>query len=287
MPTAERVHRRRGRRSAVAAPCAALFALAPAVPATGAVPPPPATAADPPLSVPADRLAAALDCPDELGRSQRDPVLLVHGTGVGAELNWGWNYVPALRDLGYDVCTVDLPGRSLVDIQESAEYVVHALTTIRAATGRPVDAIGHSQGGLQIRWALTYWPGLRESVDDVVSLGTPEYGAAAGDLVCALSCAPALHQMSRGSEFLKALNSGDPTPGPVSYTGIYTRNDTVVVPYSTSIREGARNIKLQDVCGIRLVTHIGLLYDSVTFRLVRDALDRPGPADPARLPSGA
>ncbi|MEU5162538.1 alpha/beta fold hydrolase [Streptomyces sp. NPDC020875] len=285
MPTAVRVPRRRAWRGAVAALCAALFTLSPAAPATGAEPPPPAPG--PPLTVPADRLDAALDCPDDLGRSERDPVLLVHGTGVDAGLNWSWNYAPALRDLGYDVCTVDLPGRSLTDIQESAEYVVHALTTVRAATGRPVDAIGHSQGGLQLRWALTYWPGLQGFVDDAVSLGTPEYGAVAGDLVCASSCAPALHQMSRGSAFLTALNSGDPTPGPVSYTGIHTRNDTVVVPHRSSVREGARNIELQDVCGIRLVTHIGLVYDSVTFRLVRDALDRPGPADPARLPPGA
>ncbi|QDY80198.1 esterase/lipase family protein [Streptomyces qinzhouensis] len=284
MPTAVAAPRRPPRRRALGALCAALLTLAPAAPAATAAA---STAGEPPLSVPADRLAAALDCPPGLGGSSRDAVLLVHGTGVDADLNWGWNYAPALRDLGYDVCTVDLPGRSLTDIQESAEYVVHALTTMRAATGRKVDAIGHSQGGLQLRWALTYWPSLRDSVDDAVSLGTPEYGAAAGGPACILSCAPALHQMSRGSAFLKALNSGDPTPGAVSYTAVYTRDDLVVTPYRTSIREGARNIKVQDVCGVRLVTHIGLVYDSVTFRLVRDALDHPGPADPARLPAGA
>ncbi|MEU3597705.1 hypothetical protein ABZ714_03055 [Streptomyces sp. NPDC006798] len=158
---------------------------------------------------------------------------------------------------------------------------------MRAATGRPADTIGHSQGGLRIRWAPTYWPGLRGSVDDVVSPGTPGYGAVAGDPVRASSCAPARRRMSRGSAFLTALDAGDPTPGPVSHTGIHTRNDTVVVPCRTSVREGARSIELQDVCGIRLATRIGLVYDSMAFRLVRDALDRPGPADPARLPPGA
>ncbi|MGV9315406.1 esterase/lipase family protein [Streptomyces sp. NPDC003691] len=288
MPTTAPAARRPLRGRALGALCAALLTLAPAAPAASAgTAAAAATAGDPALSVPADRLAAALDCPSGFGGSAKDPVLLVHGTGVDAGLNWGWNYAPALRGLGYDVCTVDLPGRSLTDIQESAEYVVHALATMRAATGRKVDAIGHSQGGLQLRWALTYWPSLRESVDDVVSLGTPEYGAAAGDPACVLSCAPALHQMRPGSAFLTALNSGDPTPGGVSYTAVYTRDDLVVTPYRTSVRQGARNIKVQDVCGVRLVTHIGLVYDSVTFRLVRDALDRPGPADPARLPTGA
>lgn len=241
----------------------------------------------PPLTTPPDRLAAALDCPSDFPRSRREPVLLVHGTGVDAALNWGWNYAPALRAQGYDVCTVDLPARSTGDIQESAEYVVHALAALHAATGRKADVVAHSQGGLQVRWGLTWWPGLQRTVDDVVSLGTPEHGTAAGDLLCALPCAPAAHQMKRGSAFLTALNSGDPTPGDVAYTSIFTRDDLVVTPYRTAAKEGARNIGIQEVCGIRLVTHIGLVYDSVAFRLVLDALARPGPADPKRLPAGA
>ncbi|MFI1829287.1 esterase/lipase family protein [Streptomyces sp. NPDC020412] len=241
----------------------------------------------PPLDTPPDRLAAALDCPSDFPRSQREPVLLVHGTGVDAALNWGWNYAPALRAQGYDVCTVDLPARSTGDIQESAEYVVHAVAALHAATGRKADVVAHSQGGLQVRWGLTWWPGMRAAVDDVVSLGTPEHGTAAGDLLCALPCAAAAHQMKRGSAFLTALNSGDQTPGDVSYTSIFTRDDLVVTPHRTAAKEGARNIGIQEVCGIRLVTHIGLVYDSVAFRLVLDALGRAGPADPKRLPAGA
>ncbi|MFE7136047.1 esterase/lipase family protein [Streptomyces sp. NPDC057638] len=241
----------------------------------------------PALRTPPERLAAALSCPEEF-RSDREPVLLVHGTGVDAELSWSWGYAPALRARGYDVCVVDLPGGALGDIQDSVEYVVHAVTAMRAATGRAVDVVGHSQGGLQIRWALTWWPGLRGAVDDAVALGTPERGVAAGDLVCAAArCAPALWQMRSGSAFLRALNSGDQTPGPVSYTSVYSRDDLVAAPYWTAVKEGARNIKLQDVCGIRLVTHMGLLYDALAFALVVDALGGPGPADPARLPRGA
>ncbi|MFI2209483.1 esterase/lipase family protein [Streptomyces sp. NPDC020141] len=241
----------------------------------------------PPLGTPPDRAAAALDCPAGFPRSQREPVLLVHGTGVDADLNWSWNYAPALRDQGYDVCTVDLPGRSTGDIQESSEYVVHAVAALHNATGRRADVVAHSQGGLQIRWALTWWPGLRDMVDDVVSLGTPEHGTAAGEPLCALPCAAAAHQMRRGSAFLAALNSGDRTPGAVSYTSIYSRHDLVVVPYRTAAKDGARNIAVQEVCGARPVTHIGLVHDSVVFRLAVDALSRPGPADPRRLPAGA
>ncbi|MEU3597706.1 hypothetical protein ABZ714_03060 [Streptomyces sp. NPDC006798] len=90
MPTAVRVPRRRGWR----VPRRARDGRGTAAPGPG----------------PADRLDAALDCPAGPGRPERDPVLLVHGTGVDAGPNWARNDAPALRDLGYDVCTVDLPG---------------------------------------------------------------------------------------------------------------------------------------------------------------------------------
>ncbi|GAA2124682.1 hypothetical protein GCM10009759_76480 [Kitasatospora saccharophila] len=40
-----------------------------------------------------------------------------------------------------------LPQRSMVDIQYSTEYVVHAIDTVYAATGRNVDVIGCSRAG--------------------------------------------------------------------------------------------------------------------------------------------
>lgn len=40
---------------------------------------------------------------------------------------------------------------------------------------------------------------------------------------------------------------------------------------------------LQDVCPGRPVEHFTILVDPLTARLVRDALDHRGPADPARL----
>ena len=73
----------------------------------------------PRLTVPWSKLNAALRCPTQFTHGKREPVLLVHGTNVTPEENWGWNYGHVLPDLGYDVCTVALPSRARVDAQVS------------------------------------------------------------------------------------------------------------------------------------------------------------------------
>ncbi len=68
----------------------------------------------PPYSVAPEDLAAALSCPAAF-TSEREPVLLVHGTATTAEGHWGWNYAKVLPALGFDVCLVHVPNREMSD----------------------------------------------------------------------------------------------------------------------------------------------------------------------------
>lgn len=70
----------------------------------------------PPLVTPPATLAAALRCHHTETSSSHKPVLLVHGIASTAAESWNWNYVPALTNGGFNVCTVDLPDRALTDI---------------------------------------------------------------------------------------------------------------------------------------------------------------------------
>ncbi|MGH2722051.1 MAG: esterase/lipase family protein, partial [Actinomycetota bacterium] len=220
-----------------------------------------------------------------------EPVLLVHGLGATGIENWGWNLAGVLPGRGLDVCTVDLPGRAWTDIQASSEYVVHAVRAMAAATGRKVDVVGHSEGGLQPRWATRWWSDVRDRVDDIVTLGTPHHGVVDptfGLVHCPVPCVPgALWQMREGSDFLTALNAGDETPGDVSYTSIWSATDELVqllaLGKPTSDLAGASNVRIQDVCPGRPVSHVGLAVDAPTSAVVLDALTHPGPADPARV----
>ena len=241
----------------------------------------------PALTVSEQRLRASLSCPPRF-QADRDPVLLVHGTATDTHDTWSWNYQRALPALGYSVCAVDLPERALGDIQVAAEYIVYAIRVIAAGAGRPVDIIGHSQGTLEPRWALRWWPDVRRLVDDDISLAGPHHGASGADQFCITgSCAPAVHQMRPPARFLTALNSEDETPGDVDYTSVFSDSDELVQPPSSAKLQGAVNVLVQDLCPGRPVHHGGIIHDPMIFALVLDAWTHPGPADPSRVDRAA
>ena len=233
-----------------------------------------------PYSVPTDVLDAALDCAE--GQGKGEPVLLVHGTGVNRRLNFEWNLWPALQAAGFDVCWVELPDASMADIQVAAEYVARAFEVIYQRTGEKVDVIGHSQGGLQPRWAIKWFSSGRY-VDDYIGLASPNHGTivADGSTMCFEACL----QMKTTSMFIDALNRGDETPGKISYTNIYTTFDELVQPTGTQALEGGANILIQDVCPGRPVDHVSIVADAVTYELIIGALVGRGTADPAKLPA--
>jgi hypothetical protein len=81
---------------------------------------------------------------------------------------------------------------------------------------------------------------------------------------------------------MQALNAPPEAPGPASYTVISTRYDEVVTPYQSQALTGdaVTNVVLQDRCAGDRTEHVGIIYDPVALQWVRDALLRPGPANP-------
>lgn len=246
-------------------------------------------AGDPPLSVPQDLLAASLTCTEG---STGDPVLLIPGTGLTPEPNFVWNYERAFTADDRPYCTVELPRSGLEDIQVAAEHVVYALRAMHDESGEDVDVVGYSQGGMIGRWALKYWPGTREIVDDLVGLAPSNHGTADANALCATVCAPAIRQQALGSDFLTALNDGPETWDGVDYTVAYTLIDQVVVPNfgpaeSSPLRGGEgeiANIAVQDVCAGHVADHLTMgTTDAVAYAVAVDALDADGPADPSRI----
>jgi triacylglycerol lipase len=257
---------------------AAVLALQPGVAAADA---------EPELQVEREELQAAMDCPDTFADEGRNPVLLVQGTGPTPRENFGWNLLPQLTADGFDVCTVELPMRALGDIQVAAEYVVHGLREVHERSGQRVDVAGHSQGGLEPRWALAWWPSTRELLGDLVTYASPHHGTVVTDVACAAShCWPAVHQMRPGSAFLEALHAQEDLSG-LSVTSLGSVMDELVQPPTTIDLEGASNIILQDVCPGRPVTHLSIVADAVAYDLMLDAFEHEGPADPGRLADDA
>lgn len=241
--------------------------------------------AGPALSVPPATLEAALEC-TPFEHPQREPVLLVPGTGFSSDTQWSWGYEPSLRARGFDVCSVEIPNLSMDDMQVAGEYVVHAVRAMAQRSGRMVDVLGISQGAMHPRWAVKWWPDVRALVDDLVQFVAPNHGTLFADAVGVFRCTPSCHQMKTTSSYNAALNAGDETPGEIDYSSVYTLFDELVhpqLPESTSELDGASNVAIQDVCPGRPVGHGATIFDAVAYQLAMDAFTNPGPVDPGRL----
>ncbi len=255
---------------------------------------PAAAAADgPPLTAPKGAMRAALDCSGPLDKSAHRPVLLVHGTFADSAINWSWNYFEALPARNQPACMVDLPDLASGDIQASTEYVVYAIRTMAERSGRRIDVITHSQGGLEARWALRWWPDLRRLVSDVVMLAPPNGGAVFTDRVCTMpsACAASMFQMRSDSAFLAALNAGRHAFGRVAMTSIGTADDAVFVLPEQAVLGGESplisNLTVQDLCPGHPAQHNDLPFDGPAYAIAIDALDHRGPAELGRIDPSA
>jgi hypothetical protein len=247
----------------------------------------------PPLSVPQDKLDASLACTASVAGASRTPVLLVPGTGGDPEQNFSWSWEPSLNALGIPWCTVTLPDHTQGDIQVAAEYVVNAIRTMYARSGRKISIIGHSQGAMLPRWPLRFWPDTRSMVDDDIGLAGTNHGTESAQFACSSSCSPADWQQGDTSQFIAALNSYQETFPGISYTEIYTHTDFIVTPNSddtgsSSVHGGGgeiENVAIQDVCPLDLSEHLAIgTQDNTAYALAIDALSHPGPTVPSHVP---
>jgi len=208
-----------------------------------------------------------------------DPVIVVNGLfGVGIAYE---PLVARLRADGYKVWDFELPSLGTQDIRVTARALDAFADSVRAQTGAAkVDLIGHSEGGLVSRAYVKYEGGAAE-VDSLVTLGTPNNGTAAANLIRFFTLGTcvgitACEQMTLGSSFLAGLNAGDDSIGSVQYTNIATVVDELVQPYTTSfLAAGDGNITnrtLQSECWARFPGHLALIIDGAVYSGVQDAL---------------
>lgn len=256
-------------------------APAPESASAGAEPPP-----GPPLDVPVEELAAALQCTPDIAAATRPPVLITPAFSTAEQSFSG--YLAQLPALGIPTCSLTLPDNGFDDLQTAAEFVVHAVREIHDLSGQKVLLFGHQHGPLDQLWALTFWPDIAPKVSSLISLATPYQGTSTASGFCTLGrrCSEATWQIAAGSAFTGALLSR-PLPEGVAITSITTLFDPLITPQpAASSREGVQTLVLQDICPGRLVEHFTILMDNLAYALVLDAIEHPGEqADPARLPT--
>jgi hypothetical protein len=247
----------------------------------------------PPLSVPAATLAAALTCGQSLQGVSRDVVLMLEPTLVSLQQAYSWNYVPAFRANHIPYCEVAVPQDGDGDVQVAAEYIVNAIRTVHAETGRQVELFGWSQGAsTSPRWALRWWPDLRPMVASQIGLEPDnEGGSDTVEPICisgVLPCIPAAWQEVRRitgapSNFMTALNSGQQTFTGIAYTNVYSLTDEVAglnfgadpvgpLPPAPNVL----NANEQAECPTQLYEHLTITASSMAYAVVMAAVRSPG-----------
>lgn len=234
-----------------------------------------------------------------------DPVVLVHGLLANQTVNWQ-TISPILANNGYCVFSltygslpgIEIPGYrpgGLAYMQDSAGQLAGFVDQVRAATGAAeVDIVGHSEGSLMPNWYVKYLGGAGE-VDDYVGItplwhGTNPAGLAtlnqlAGTLGLPASIVDSVCQSCRqflqGSDFIKQMRAGGVAAPGVDYTNLITRNDQLVIPYTSGIEAGMTNIIVQDQCRLDQADHLSMAADPIVAQDVLNALD---PAHAKRPP---
>jgi triacylglycerol esterase/lipase EstA (alpha/beta hydrolase family) len=218
------------------------------------------------------------------------PVLIVGGlTEPQALLN---TLQGRLENAGFTVFTMQLPGAipGTQDIAVSAQAVAARAQQVLAQTGAAkLDVVGHSEGGLALRYYIKNLGGAAQVLRSV-SLATPQHGTQLANIIGAFpiigqlagALCTACAQMAVGSTFLAALNSPTDVPAGPTFTALGTRFDEAVIPapQASFLQNGGTNASVQQFCPNDVVFHIGMLSDRAAAGLTISAL-RGGPLSTA------
>ncbi|MFD4556795.1 esterase/lipase family protein [Streptomyces sp. NPDC058469] len=193
--------------------------------------------------------------------ASHDPIVFVHGLSGSAS---GWDdWVADFEADGYS--SSELFAWSYDWTQSNvttASQLATEVKSVLAQTGASkVDIVGHSMGTLSSRYFLKNLSGT-SYVDHFVSVAGVNHGTSVASLCGWLytSC----KEMQTGSSFLTALNSGDETPGSVSYAAYWSDCDAAIDPDTSAELSGATNVD------VGCISHTDMNNDHGVYEQVRD-----------------
>lgn len=205
---------------------------------------------------------AALALPGTASASTHDPVLFVHGW---SDSSGAFDTMaPRFKLAGWsdsELGRIDYSSQSNAAIAAKISTKVDQMLAANPGKTK-VDLVTHSMGGLAARYYVKNLGGAAK-VDDFVSLGGPNHGTGIA-VLCALFSTQC-KEMSPNSSFLKALNSGDETPGSVNYGTWWSSIDGIITPPKSTILSGAVNIQTSPLLHAQLLTDAAVSVQVIAF----------------------
>ncbi|KAH9987484.1 alpha/beta-hydrolase [Xylariaceae sp. FL0662B] len=235
-------------------------------------------------------------------RSQRNPVVLLHGLSGNREVHLNM-LQRALKQRGYCAFSQTYGAHGavpwvggLTSMGASARDIAAFVRAVRDRTAAPrVDVVGYSEGGVQALYVPMTQPGIAGVVGRVVALGPAVHGAryfgvtdlwyVGGDatrrlakrVIDALGCQACDDMAPDGAVYRDFKSAKQIAQAGNNVTVIMSRLDRLVAPEVSRIEEkGVNNVYIQDTCPDDRVGHAGLMWDKSAWRLVVNALEENG-----------
>jgi triacylglycerol lipase len=243
--------------------------------AQGCLPPPEED--EPPIVLSDAGLAAEPDAVVEPPSLPSDPpvapaepearvVLLIPGTTITGD--FFDDMAARLRDDGYEPYVYEPPDLFTGSLAEGAEGIARVVDALKAERGvSRVDIVAECNGGVATRYYLQVLGG-HTSVDRVVTFVSAHHGTWLSPVGSWVSGFRALEDITPGSDFLAALDAA-PFPSGLELTSIYSCNDEFMLPYDTSVVDGATNVLFCDY----YLKHFDGFWDPVVYGRITDALE--------------
>jgi pimeloyl-ACP methyl ester carboxylesterase len=216
-------------------------------------------------------------------RNARYPVLLVHGYAATESV---WTPLRhALAEAGFGhIVSLNYNSFATDPAAVSAELTHEALRALAAAGAPRVHLIGHSLGGLIVRYALAASAVLSSQTGSAVTIASPHRGVSLARIAPG-RCARIMHRGPR------AVLPEVEVPRPVRWLAYYSDGDRVVPPASArrdEPRYDAANVLIPG-CGHLTICRDARLIRSLVPELIRteSLADPAAPSDAYREPMAA
>jgi triacylglycerol lipase len=158
-----------------------------------------------------------------------------------------------------------------------AQRIAAAVDDTLAQTGEDrIDIVAECDGGVATRYFLQVLGG-DPRVDEVVTFVSAHHGTWLSPVGGVVTGFQALSDITPGSPFLETLNAAPFPPG-LKLTSIYSCNDELMVPYDTSVVDGATNVLFCD----HYISHFDGFTDPLVYERIRLTLTGKGDTAPTQ-----